>query len=396
MNIVLNEKQKCLREDALEWCRKELLPLVKEYDAAPPDKFPMDLYQKARKQGYFTFGIDKRYGGGGNSNFDTALLYEVLGYFDGGFATGVGVNMLGTFPIFLSGNEEMAQVAADRLKNGKYGMAAFALTERNAGSDSGAQETTAVKDGTDWIINGEKNFVTNGEFAEIFSVFATTDSSLGNKGIAAFTIEGDRPGIHVLSREDKMGTRLSAQVEIKFDNIRIPAKNMIAEPGKGMQLSQKTLLRTRGLGSASSVGIAQRAIDESLKWAHARQAFGKPIIHNQGLQFMLADMEIQTQAARQLVYNFTRLLDEKITDEILSSTTKTFASDTAMRVTTDAVQIFGGYGYSRNYPVEKLMRDAKTYQIFEGTNQIQRIVIAGQMMSQFKRQTYSLIDYSQP
>ncbi len=259
------------------------------------------------------------------------------------------------------------------------GLATFCLTEPEAGSDAGACRTTAVRDGDEYVINGRKCFATTGGYAGVYTVFTTVDRSKGVKGLTCFMVERDRPGISIGKEEDKMGLRLSNTVDVIFDEVRVPVANRIGGEGEGFSLAMRTLDRTRGAGGAGAVGVCQRAIDESVKYAKERKTFGKPIIDNQGIQFMLADMEIQTVAARELVWKVARQLDNGIYDSKLGAIVKTFTGDTVVKVTTDAVQIFGGYGYMKDYPVEKLMRDSKIWQIFEGTNQIQRVVIARAM-----------------
>lgn len=304
---------------------------------------------------------------------------EELARADAGFAVAVGACDLAMVPVLMAGTEEQKHKFADRLLAGKA--AAFCLTEAEAGSDAAALRTTAIKDGEDYVINGSKCFITNGGIADIYTVFATVDPSLGARGITAFIVERERKGVSVGKEEDKMGIRLSNTTEVIFQDVRVPASNIVGNVGQGMKIALETLDRTRGTDApAGALGIAQACIDHALAYAKERKTFGRPIVKNQGIQFMLADMEIQTQAARQMIRSTARMIDQGIVDSKITAATKAFASDIAVQVALDAIQILGGYGYSREYPVEKLLRDAKIYQIFEGTNQVQRMVIANAMV----------------
>lgn len=377
MSYLQTEEQKELVEMVRQFVKKELLwEVVRAYDES--GEFPMELFKKAADMGLTTLTIPERFGGQGQSQFTSVLVMEELGKGDAGFATAVGANDLAATPVLLAGTDAQKQKLVDYLLAG--GLAAFALTEAGAGSDAAACRTTAVRDGDEYVLNGAKMFITNGGVADIYTVFATVDPSKGAKGITAFLVERDRPGISVGKEENKMGIRLSNTTEVVFEDVRIPVENRIGEEGRGFKIAMDTLDRTRPSGSASAVGICQSAIEQCIKYGKERKTFGKPILANQAIQFMLADMEIQTQAARTLTWHAARMIDEGIVDPSFGAVTKAFGGDTAMRVATDAVQIFGGYGYSREYPVEILMRNAKIYQIFEGTNQIQRMVIAGHLI----------------
>ena len=375
MSILLTDEQKDLQAMVKDFVKKEVIPVAADFDIK--GEFPRELFKKAVEMGLTTLTLPEYAGGAGLTNFDEALVSEELAYGDAGFAVAVGACGLAAMPLKLAGTEKQMQQLGDVLLNG--GLTAFCLTESSAGSDAASLTTTARKEGNEYIINGSKTFITNGGVADFYTVFATLDKSKGAKGITAFIVERDRKGVSTGKEENKMGIRLSNTADVIFDEVRIPVENRIGQEGEGFKIAMGTLDRTRPSGSAAAVGICQRAIDLSIKYAQERITFGRPIIKNQAIQFMLADMEIQTQAARALVWQATRLQDEGIADGTFGAITKTFGGDTAMKVTTDAVQIFGGYGYSREYPVEKLMRDAKIYQIFEGTNQIQRMVIAGSL-----------------
>ncbi len=372
----LSEELLDLKKMARDFVEKEIIPRAAQNDAN--NEFDMEAYKKYLEIGFLTLSLPTELGGQGMSEFESVVIREEIARGDAGFSSSAGATMLAYTPILLDGNDAQKKKYADLIHLGAMG--AFCLTEAEAGSDAGACRTTAVKDGDSYLINGSKCFITNGGLANFYVVFATVDKSKGIKGLTAFIVERDRPGVSVGKKEDKMGIRSSNTTDVIFEDVRIPAENLVGAEGKGFGLAMRTLDRNRPIGSAGAVGICQRAIDESMAYAKERKTFGKPIIENQAIQFMLADMEIQTQAARQLVWHSARLIDHGVPTAKIGAVTKCFAGDTAMKVTTDAVQILGGYGYCKDYPVEKLMRDAKIYQIYEGTNQIQRMVIAGNMM----------------
>jgi len=376
MSFIYNEEQKMLKDMVKEFGEKEIAPLMEEYDRT--GEVPFELYKKARKMGLHALEMPTEYGGGGLDSVTTCTTLEELSKFDAGFAVGCAATILASLPVLLDGTEEQKKMFCDLII--PDGMAAFCLTESQAGSDAGAVKTTAVKDGDDYVINGTKCFITNGAIADVYTVIAITDKDKGIKGLSAFLVERNRDGISVGKEEDKMGIRLSNTTEVIFENVRIPSGNLLGKEGEGFKIAMKTLDHSRPSVAACAVGICQSAIDQSVKYAKERVTFGKPIASNQAIQFMLADMEIQTQAARQLVYETAELVDARKPHTKEAAIAKCFATDTAMKVATDAVQIFGGYGYSREYPIEKLMRDAKIFQIFEGTNQIQRMVISGNIL----------------
>ena len=372
-HLLLTDEQRDLQAFAKEFAEKELAPVVKECDLK--GEFPMEVFKKFRDVGFNTMFLPEAYGGQGLGAMEMVLVYEEFAKVDAGFICSASTGEFGIEPILVAGTEEQKQYYMDFILNG--GLGAFALTEPNAGSDASATKTTAVRDGDDYIINGRKCFITSGPIADVYSVFASTDPSKGAKGISCFIVERSRPGVSVGKDEDKMGMRLSCTSDVLFEDVRVPAKNLVGAEGTGFGLAMKCLDRSSGVNSYGALGIAQRALDESVAYAKQRKTFGKPIIAHQGVQFMLADMEIDVTTARALLWQCATMVDRGVFDTKLGSVTKTFLSDMVMRVTTNAVQVLGGYGYSREYPVEKLMRDAKLWSIFEGTNQIQRMVIAG-------------------
>ncbi len=376
VDYILTDEQKDLVAFAKDFAEKEVKPIVAEYDRK--GEFPMEVYKKFYEAGFSTMFVPEKYGGIGASAMDLVLVNEQFAKVDAGFIVSATTAEFGVTPLRIAGTEEQIAYYMDRVMQGQLG--SFCLTEPDAGSDAAATKTTATKDGDDYIINGRKCFITSGGIADMYTVFATVDKSLGAKGITCFLVEREREGVSVGKEEDKMGLRLSNTTDVIFDNVRIPAKNRIGQEGEGFKIAMMSLDRSRGVNSYGCLGIAEHALEEAVAYAKTRCTFGRPIIKNQGLQWMLADMEIQVTAARALLYRCAEMIDKTGKyDTELGSITKTFVSDMAMKVTTDAVQILGGYGYSREYPVEKLMRDAKIFQIFEGTNQIQRMVIAGQL-----------------
>ena len=370
---ILTGEQLDLQAFARHFAAKELAPVVKECDRK--GEFPMEVFRKFCEVGFNSMFLPEAYGGQGLGAMDMVLVYEEFAKVDAGFICSASTGEFGIEPILVAGTEDQKKYYMDFILQG--GLGAFALTEPNAGSDAAATRTTAVRDGDDYILNGRKCFITSGPVANVYSVFATVDPSLGTKGISCFIVERDRPGVSVGKDEDKMGMRLSCTSDVIFEDVRIPAKNLVGAEGKGFGLAMKCLDRSRGVNSYGALGIAQRALDEAVAYAKQRKTFGRPIIGHQGVQFLLADMEIDVTTARALLWQCAQMVDKGVFDTKLGSVTKTFLSEMAMRVTTSAVQVLGGYGYSREYPVEKLMGDAKLWSIFEGTNQIQHMVISG-------------------
>lgn len=376
MEYILTPEQQELQLMVREFVKKEIVPISHEYDIK--GEFPAGVYKKAVDMGLQALSVPVEYGGSGLNTESYVVLNEEIAKGDAGFAVSIGANMLAATTVAIAGTEAQLKKYYDVIVKG--GMAAFCLTEAEAGSDAGSIRTNAVKVGDEYVLNGTKTFITNGGLAEIYTVFAVTDKEKGKRGMSAFIVERSREGVQTGKEENKMGIRLSNTTEVIFQDVRIPKENLIGIEGEGYKLAMKTLDRTRVTGSSSAVGISQAAIDYSLEYAKQRVTFGHPIAQNQAVQFMLADMEIKTQAARLLIRNSAKLMDNGVINTKLSAVAKTFAGDTAVQVATDAIQIFGGFGYSREYPVEKLLRDAKIYQIFEGTNQIQRMIIAGTML----------------
>lgn len=378
LDFGLTPDQKDLQMMVREFARKELTwEKMKEYDLR--SEIPMETYKKAAEMGLTALTLPEQFGGSGLGQVENAIVAEELGYMNAGFCTTILANGLAYDPVHLFGTDEQKALFAKYIVNG--GFAAFALTEANAGSDAGALRTTAVKEGDEYVINGTKSFITNGGVADVYTVFAVTDPDAGARGISCFIVERDRPGVSIGSHEDKLGIRISDTSEVIFDNVRIPADHLVGQEGKGFKISMTTFDITRPASvGAGCVGGARGLIDQCFEYGKVRTTFGQPILTNQAIQFKLADMEIGTQAARALVYKAAEMIDAGQIDTVIASSAKVAASDNLLKVSAEAIQIFGGNGYSREYPIESFYRDAKIFQIFEGTNEIQRMVIIKQML----------------
>jgi len=377
MDFNFTPDQLALKKMAQEVVAKEIIPYALEMDHN--GKMRPGLLQKLDEAGLINLVVPEEFDGPGLDAVTIALIYEELGKGCAGVATSVAANALASYPVILMGTDEQKKHFFDVINSGK--LAAFALTEPGAGSDAGAVATTAVKDGDDhYILNGTKCFITNGGIADIFVIFANARKSAGIRGLTAFIVDRDTPGFSVGKEEDKMGIRASNTCELILDNVRIPAANRLGHEGEGFKIAMKTLDAARPLVGAVSVGIAQAAFDAAVKYSKEREQFGKPIASFQLVQAMLADMAIAIETARLLVYKACWLKDQNLPFAKEAAMAKCYAADVAMKVTTDAVQILGGYGYIKEYPTEKYMRDAKIMQIYEGTNQIQRLVIANQIL----------------
>lgn len=380
MNHFFTEEQQFIKEIAATVAREKILPVRAELDEA--QGFPWEIVKVLADSNLFGVYIGEEYGGTGGGVLDLCIAVEELSRVCGGISLCLAATALGTFPLLLFGSEEQKKKYLPAIAAGKR-LVAFALTESGAGSDAGAIQTTARRDGDGYVLNGTKQWITNGGEAEIYTVVAMTDKSRGSRGASAFIVEKGTPGFDFGKKENKLGIRASATRELVFQDCRIPAENLLGREGQGFIVAMKTFDASRPGVAAQAVGIAQGALDEAAAYARQREQFGKPIISFQGVQFMLADMAIKIEAARSLVYAVARAIDggeKRISKD--SAMAKVFASDTAMQVTVDAVQILGGYGYMKEYPVEKMMRDAKITQIYEGTNQIQRTIIASQMVKE--------------
>ncbi len=374
MDHLLTEEQKMVKELARKISEEKILPIRAELDEK--EEFPWGIMKVFAESDLMGLYIPEKYGGFGGGVIEFCVAVEEISRICGGIGVTFAASALGCVPILLFGTEEQKKKYIPPIASGEK-LAAFGLTEANAGSDAGAIETTAKREGDYYILNGTKQWITNGGEAEIYVIIAMTDKTRGSRGASAIIVEKGTPGFTFGKKEKKMGIRCSATRELVFQDCKLGKGNLLSKEGMGFIIAMKTLDMTRpGIG-AQAVGIAQGALEEAVKYSRERVQFGKPIASLQAIQHMLADMATQVEAARALVYAVARAIDAGQSDFTKeSSMCKLFASDTAMRITTDAVQIFGGYGYMRDYPIEKMMRDAKITQIYEGTNQIQRNQIA--------------------
>ena len=371
--FTLTEEQTSLRDLARKFARGEMLPKAAECDKT--GRFPEEIYRKAWELGLMNLNVPAEYGGAGLGLFEQCLITEELARACSGMTTTISANNLALEPIVLGGSPEQRQrILAPFCAS--YNLASFCLTEPAGGSDAGALRTVARRDGDEYRLTGEKCFITNAPHANLYTVFATIDPALKHRGITAFVVPRDAPGVTPGKDEDKMGQRASSTGTVRFDDVRVPASDRLGADGEGFSIAMRTLDQTRTPIGALATGIAQAALDYASDYALKRQTFGKPIAEHQAIQIKLANMAQDVAASRLLTWQSAWTIDHGQRGTLESSLAKCFASDAAMRVADEAIQIFGGYGYMREYPVEKLLRDAKLTQIYEGSNEIQRIVIA--------------------
>lgn len=375
----LTEEQLLLQEQARKFSANEIIPCAADFDRT--GDFPEALIQSAHKLGFLNLCVPEQFGGSGLSNFDAALVIEELAFGCSGVTTSCVANDLALTPILLAGNSEQKEKYVKTVAaNGA--LASFCLTEPGAGSDVAGMSCKGERVPDGYRLSGTKQWITNGGYASQYTVFATMDRSLKHKGISCFVVPASAEGVSHGPHEDKLGQRASNTVQVRFENVFVPESARIGAEGEGFKTAMRTLDTTRPVTAMIAVGIARRALECALGYAKERKQFGKPIAEFQAVQFMLADAATEIEAARLLSYEAAWLLDQGKRNTLVSSMAKRFAADTAMKVTTDAVQIYGGYGYTKDYPVEKLMRDAKLMQIYEGTSQIQRVVIARELLEQ--------------
>lgn len=376
MDFSLSSEQKEMQELALKFAKNEMIPLAAQFD--DEGTFPLDIFKKAWELGLINTCIPPEYGGTGFSALDGVIISEALAYGCMGMNTSFMANDLALLPIVLGGTDEQKKKFLTPFTK-EFKIASFCLTEPGNGSDAGGLKTTVKDSGDHWILNGEKMWITNAGYADLFVVYATLDPALKHKGICALVVDPKSSGIEIGKKEDKMGHRSSDTRGIRFNNVKVPKENMLGGPGEGWAIAMSTLDHSRPLVASSAVGGSWRALDLSVQYAKERIQFNVPIAKHQAIQFMVADMGMKLEAARLLVYKAATLCDLGQKNTEIASYAKAFAADSCMQTTTDAVQIYGGYGYSKEYPVEKLMRDAKLIQIYEGTSQIQRMVIAREL-----------------
>lgn len=379
MTLLYTQEQKEYIHLAQEFGDRYLTPeIIKKYDLK--GDCPSSLFEPAIKIGLHMLEIPREYGGAGLSYEDSALVFEKLAEYDAGYALTLITSFVALRCVMLAGTEEQAQRFADVIRPGRF--AAFTMSEADAGSDAGSVKATAVRQGNEYILNGNKAFATNGGIADIFiGIFRTSNN--GNHGLSAFMIDKNTPGIWVGRHEDKMGLRLSNTVPLGFKNVHVPAENLIGQEGRGINIALNSLNLSRAYVSTLTVGVMQRALNEAAKYANQREQFNQPISQFESVQNMLANMATAVETARLLVNNTMKMMDKDLSVRQEGAMTKLYVTDVAQKVTSDAVQILGGYGYTRAYPVEKLMRDVKGFQILEGTNEIQRMTIAREVSKKY-------------
>jgi len=375
----LSEEHQAIREAVRAICDDKIAPHAADVDERA--RYPQEAHDALVAADFHAPHVPEAYGGAGADALATVIVIEEIARACVSSSLIPAVNKLGSLPVQIGGSEELKAKYLGALARGEGGFS-YALSEPDAGSDAANQKTRAVRDGDDWVLNGVKRWISNAGVSEYYTVLAQTDPALRTKGITAFVVEKSDPGVSFGAPEKKLGIKGSPTLEVYLDNVRIPGDRIIGEVGEGFEIAMKTLDHTRITIAAQAVGVAQGALDYALGYAKERQQFGRPIADNQGLQFLLADMGMKVEAARQLTYAAAGRSERGDKDlTFFGAAAKCFASDTAMQVTTDAVQVLGGYGYTRDYPVERMMRDAKITQIYEGTNQVQRIVMARQLLA---------------
>jgi acyl-CoA dehydrogenase len=372
------DEQQALVQTARDFARKEIIPVASALDEE--GTFPREICEKAWDTGLMNCEVPEAYGGLGLSCLSHCLVMEELSYGCMGINTTIAGNMLGSMPIILAGTEEQKKNFLGRLI-AKPIFAAYCCSEPDAGSDVAGMKTRFRKTGDAYVMTGQKRWITNGGVADFYTVFARAEGTDRHKGITCFVVDRQTPGVSVGKKENKMGQRASNTTDVLFDEVKLGPENVVGTEGDGFKLAMRTFDRTRPWIAAGAAGIIRRALEESRAYALERKTFGVPIAQHQGVQFMLAEMAIAYESTRLLGHKAAWSIDQGHTDNVVSSYAKAYGADAAMRVTTDAVQIFGGYGYTKEYPVEKLMRDAKLLQIYEGTSQIQRMVIARNLLA---------------
>jgi len=377
INFHLSEEQRMIRDLARDFAEKEILPLAEEHDQS--GEFPWSVIRKAQEVEMINLNVPEEYGGPELSILDESIVSEELAYACSGIQTALMLNGLAAWPIILAGSEQTRKKYLNRLTQ-EGQMSAYALTEPDAGSDVAGIKARAIRKGDEYILNGSKSWISNAPVANFFSVFAKTDPAGRHKGISCFVVERDWEGVTLGENLHKLGQHASPTCEIFFEDVRIPAENLLGNEGDGFMIAMKVFDRSRPPVSGAAVGVARRALDEAIKYANERTAFGQPIGFQQGISFKLADMAINIEAARLLTWQSAWLIDNDLPNAKQAAFAKAFAADMVMKATVEAVQVFGGNGYSREYPVEKLMRDCKIYQIYEGTSEIQRVIIAREIL----------------
>jgi acyl-CoA dehydrogenase len=376
IGFALTDEQRMLQGLARDFARAEVAPVAEHYDRTA--EFPLPVIQKAREAGLININLPLEYGGGGASLIEECLVAEEIAWGCSGISTSLMINNLAAIPILVAGAEAQKNEWLGRMMGGE--LASYAVTEPAAGSDVAGIQTTATKRGQEYVLKGSKTFISNASYSNFFVVFAYTDKEKKYKGMSAFIVERDQPGFSVSKKFDKLGQRASDTAEITLDEVVVPERHRLGNEGDGFMIAMKVFDKSRPVVAASAVGVAQRALDESVKYAKERKAFGVPIAEHQAIAHTLADMAMNIHAGRLLAWQAAWLVDQGQPNAKFAAFAKAFAADAAMKITTDAVQVFGGYGFMKEFPVEKLMRDCKVFQIYEGTSQIQRNIIARELL----------------
>jgi acyl-CoA dehydrogenase len=377
LDLSLTEEQDALIQTAREFTRKEVIPVAGELDES--GEFPHEVFKKAFATGLMNVEVPEAYGGLGGSCLDNCLVQEEVSFGCLGINTSMAANSLGAMPLLIAGSDEQKKRYLSRLTR-ELVYTAYCCSEPDAGSDVAAMRTRVTRHGDDYVLNGQKRWITNGGVANFYTVFATFDPAMKHKGIACFVVDADSPGLKPGRKENKMGQRASNTTDVIFEDVKVSKDQLIGTEDSGFKIAMKTFDRSRPWIAAGAAGVIRRALEESRNYALERKTFGVPIAQHQAIQFMLAEMAIAYETTRLLTHKAAWLVDKGDLQAIISAYAKAYGADAAMRCTTDAVQIFGGYGYTKEYPVEKLMRDAKLLQIYEGTSQIQRVVIARNLL----------------
>jgi acyl-CoA dehydrogenase len=373
MDLSFTEEQDALVSTARDFTRKEIIPKAAHLDET--GEFPREILKKAWETGLMNIEIPEAYGGLGGTCLDNCLVQEEVAFGCSGINTSLSANSLGATPLVIAGTDDQKKKYLGRLAN-EYCFAAYCCSEPDAGSDVAGMRTRVTRHGDDYVLNGQKRWITNGGVASFYTVFATFDPAMKHKGIACFVVDASTPGVKAGRKENKMGQRASNTTDVIFEDVKIPKSALVGSEDGGFKVAMKTFDKSRPWIAAMATGVIRRALEESTAYALERKTFGVPIAQHQAIQFMLAEMAIAYESTRLLTHKAAWMVDKGDLSSIVSSYAKAYGADAAMRCTTDAVQIFGGYGYTKEYPVEKLMRDAKLLQIYEGTSQIQRVVIA--------------------
>jgi acyl-CoA dehydrogenase len=375
VSFALTDEQKMIQSLARDFAKNEIAPVAEHYDRS--HDYPWPVVKKAQELGLTSMSVPEEYGGLGLSLFEEVLVGEELGWGCTGISTAISVNGLAILPVLIAGNEQQKQDYGGRLVDGQ--MASYCLTEPEAGSDVAGIKTVACKEGDHYVLTGSKTFITGATVANFYTVFAYTDPAQRYNGMSCFVVDRDWPGVSVGKPFHKMGQHASDTAEVIFDNVRVPATHLLGKEGQGFMIAMKVFDRSRPGTAAGALGVARRALEESINYAKTRNAMGKPIWQYQAIGHMIADMAMELEAARLLVWKSAWAVDAGVRNTTISAFAKAFAADTAMKIVTNAVQVFGGYGYMSEYPVEKLMRDTKIFQIYEGTSQIQRNIVVREL-----------------